>query len=73
MIQKISRRRFIGWIGAAGTAAFLPKQLLASNSEWTKISIFHTTDLHGNILPTTSYDGEGDLGGFARCASQIRL
>ena len=36
------------------------------------ISIFHTTDLHGHILPTSDYDGTADLGGFARCAAQIR-
>jgi 2',3'-cyclic-nucleotide 2'-phosphodiesterase (5'-nucleotidase family) len=36
------------------------------------ISIFHTTDLHGRILPTSSYEGLDDVGGFARCASCIR-
>ncbi len=37
-----------------------------------QISILHTTDLHGHILPTTDYAGNPDLGGFARCATQIR-
>jgi 2',3'-cyclic-nucleotide 2'-phosphodiesterase/3'-nucleotidase len=32
----------------------------------------HTTDLHGHILPTTSYEGVTDVGGLARCATQIR-
>jgi 2',3'-cyclic-nucleotide 2'-phosphodiesterase (5'-nucleotidase family) len=36
------------------------------------ISIFHTTDLHGHILPTQTYGGMADVGGFARCASCIR-
>lgn len=36
------------------------------------VSILHTTDLHGHILPTVSYEGVGDLGGLARCATQIR-
>lgn len=35
------------------------------------ISILHTTDLHGHILPTTDYHGRPDLGGFARCVTQI--
>lgn len=36
------------------------------------VSIFHTTDLHGRILPTSSYEGLDDVGGFARCATCIR-
>ena len=37
-----------------------------------RISILHTTDLHGHILPTADYDGRADLGGMARCVTQIR-
>lgn len=36
------------------------------------VSILHTTDLHGHILPATDYEGRRDLGGLARCATQIR-
>jgi 2',3'-cyclic-nucleotide 2'-phosphodiesterase/3'-nucleotidase len=36
------------------------------------ISILHTTDLHGHILPTSDYDGTADRGGLARCVTQIR-
>ncbi|MEI8063449.1 MAG: bifunctional UDP-sugar hydrolase/5'-nucleotidase [Verrucomicrobiota bacterium] len=36
------------------------------------ITILHTCDLHGNILPTDNYDGQTNLGGFARCATVIR-
>ncbi len=36
------------------------------------ISIFHTTDLHGHIVPTKTYGGRENVGGFARCASCIR-
>jgi len=35
------------------------------------VSIIHTTDLHGNVLPTADYSGEADLGGIARCATRI--
>lgn len=37
-----------------------------------QISILHTTDLHGHILPTVDYAGNPDVGGLARCATQIR-
>jgi 2',3'-cyclic-nucleotide 2'-phosphodiesterase/3'-nucleotidase len=36
------------------------------------ISILHTTDLHGHILPTSDYDGSTDRGGLARCVTQIQ-
>jgi 5'-nucleotidase / UDP-sugar diphosphatase len=36
------------------------------------ISILHTTDLHGHILPTSDYDEKTDRGGLARCVTQIR-
>ena len=36
------------------------------------ITILHTCDLHGNILPAVNYDGQTNLGGFARCATAIR-
>lgn len=35
------------------------------------VSIIHTTDLHGNVLPTSDYAGNADLGGIARCATRI--
>ena len=36
------------------------------------ITILHTCDLHGNVLPTESYEGKTNLGGIARCATAIR-
>lgn len=36
------------------------------------IVILHTCDLHGNILPTESYEGQTNVGGIARCATVIR-
>ncbi len=35
------------------------------------ITILHTTDLHGTILPTTDYEGNTDVGGLVRCATAI--
>ncbi len=66
----LSRRTFLaaggGWLGASVFAD------AAALRRGKTISIFHTTDLHGHILPTENYNGLGDLGGFARCATQIR-
>jgi 2',3'-cyclic-nucleotide 2'-phosphodiesterase (5'-nucleotidase family) len=36
------------------------------------ITILDTCDLHGNVLPTESYEGRTNLGGIARCATMIR-
>jgi len=44
----------------------------AVESDTVCISILHTTDLHGHILPTTDYNGNSDYGGLARCAAQLR-
>ena len=66
----VSRRRFL-----AASGAFLGSTLIsdaASVRRGKTISIFHTTDLHGRVLPTENYDGVGDIGGIARCATQIR-
>jgi 2',3'-cyclic-nucleotide 2'-phosphodiesterase (5'-nucleotidase family) len=68
-----SRRRFLlgtgAWLGglAFGSGADAPQA-----GRVRTISIFHTTDLHGRILPTQSYGGMTDVGGFARCVSCIR-
>ena len=70
-----SRREFlklsgqVGLISAVPTLASAPAAL---NPDTVCISILHTTDLHGHILPTFDYDGNPDRGGLARCATQIR-
>lgn len=74
-MHSYSRRDFLKTAGQAGLFCALPS--LAHATSWegadtVTISILHTTDLHGNILPTRDYDGNPDLGGFARCAEQIR-
>lgn len=35
------------------------------------IPILHTTDLHGHILPGPDYSNTPDLGGLARCVTQL--
>ncbi|MGF1657290.1 MAG: bifunctional metallophosphatase/5'-nucleotidase [Verrucomicrobiales bacterium] len=70
-MQAFSRREFLQLSGAAAVLGLLPHRLLASQ-DVEVVSIFHTTDLHGNVLPTATYDGTPDVGGFARCATQIK-
>jgi len=73
----IDRRTFLGHAGGIGAA--LSYAAAASADERADvlgrartISIFHTTDLHGRILPTSTYEGLDDVGGLARCATCIR-
>src|SRR5438105_11665563 len=70
-----SRRDFLKSLARVGAMTFLADGLAAaagSDSDTVTISILHTTDLHGHILPTVDYNGNFDLGGFARCVTQIR-
>src|SRR2546423_5190331 len=70
-----SRRDFLKGLARVGAMTFLADGLAAaggSASDTVTISILHTTDLHGHILPTSDYHGNANCGGFARCASQIR-
>lgn len=46
--------------------------MATASDDTVTISILHTTDLHGHIMPTVDYSGTPDLGGFARCVTQIR-
>jgi 5'-nucleotidase / UDP-sugar diphosphatase len=67
-----SRRRFLRLLGQGTLLAALPAPLWADEADAVTISILHTTDLHGHILPTVDYNDHPDLGGLARCATQIR-
>ena len=63
-----------GFLGGVATSAVLvgSRGLAADLGRARTVSIFHTTDLHGRILPTSTYEGLDDVGGFARCATCIR-
>src|SRR2546423_2228424 len=70
-----SRREFLNLAGRAGLVSAVPMLASATaalNPDTVCISILHTTDLHGHILPTADYNGNPDYGGLARCAAQIR-
>src|SRR5205809_1419316 len=70
-----TRRDFLRLAGQAGFLSAFPTLASAAaalESDTVCISILHTTDLHGHILPTADYDGNPDYGGLARCAAQIR-
>ena len=69
------RREFLRLLAGATLASTLPSWLRAAGipaQDLVTISILHTTDLHGHILPTTDYDGRTNLGGLARCVTRIR-
>src|SRR5712692_317666 len=70
-----TRRGFLKLDGPAGLLSAAPTLASAAatlNSNTVCISILHTTDIHGHILPTSDYDGNPDRGGLARCVTQIR-
>lgn len=70
-----SRRAFLRTLGGAGAITAFPYVAHGfdpGQADTVTVSILHTTDIHGHILPVSDYDGTPDLGGFARCATQIR-
>src|SRR6266478_4735309 len=70
-----TRRNFVKLIGRAGLISAVPNLAHAAavlSPDTVCISILHTTDLHGHILPASDYDGNPDRGGLARCVTQIR-
>src|SRR6266852_4644727 len=74
-MKSLSRRAFLKTISRAGLLCAAPSFARAAetlNPGTVTISILHTTDLHGHILPTVDYRGNPDLGGLARCITQIR-
>lgn len=36
-----------------------------------EITVIHTTDLHGHVLPTRDYEGRGNVGGMLRVATLV--
>jgi 5'-nucleotidase / UDP-sugar diphosphatase len=74
-VSSPTRRAFLKTIGQAGLFCAAPPMARSAatlDTDVVQISILHTTDLHGHILPTSDYARNADLGGFARCATQIR-
>jgi 2',3'-cyclic-nucleotide 2'-phosphodiesterase (5'-nucleotidase family) len=67
-----TRRRFMGLGAAAAAHGMMPFRASAEEMGFDKVSVIHTTDLHGNVLPTSTYDGVGNVGGLARCATRIK-
>ena len=70
------RRHFLRLLGGTAGALLRTNRLEAATplpADLARISVIHTTDLHGHVLPTLDYGGRADLGGFARCATQIAL
>lgn len=71
-LPALKRRAFIQTVGLASLVFFLPRaSVLAASADTCTISILHTTDLHGHLLPTRAYDGTENVGGLIRAAAQI--
>lgn len=71
--SQATRREFLATSAGAGVALLSGHAAAARDLGRARtISIFHTTDLHGRILPASTYEGLDDVGGFARCATCIR-
>lgn len=69
-----TRREFLKLVGQTGLISAVPgltRAAEALNPDTVCVSILHTTDLQGHILPTFDYKGNPDLGGMARCVTQI--
>jgi 2',3'-cyclic-nucleotide 2'-phosphodiesterase/3'-nucleotidase len=74
-VNSWSRRAFLRTLRDASAFCAIPSLARGAslvNPDTVTVSILHTTDLHGHILPTSDYDGTPDLGGLARCVTQIR-
>ena len=73
-VRPPDRREFLRLLaGATVGACFQPAGLRATAlpDDFVRLSLLHTTDLRGHILPTVDYHGRYGLGGFARCVTQI--
>ena len=68
------RRTFLAQAAAAGAVAATGPvaDAAADLGRARTVSIFHSTDLHGRIVPTSTYEGLDDVGGFARVATCLR-
>ncbi|MCB1094144.1 MAG: bifunctional metallophosphatase/5'-nucleotidase [Verrucomicrobiae bacterium] len=71
MGSSLNRRHFLRSSTAAGIG-LLAAPPGGQADDLVTVSIFYTTDLHGHILPTESYTGWKNVGGLARCATQIQ-
>ena len=73
-MSTLERRKLLRGSALTGASLVIPKGLQAARSARSvrTVSLFHTTDLHGHIRPTQTYQGVAGVGGLARCASQIR-
>lgn len=72
-----TRREILRKLGGGVLAASVPWSVFAEEDDLVTVSILNTTDLHGHIVPTHTYaenDGSftDDVGGMARCVTQIR-
>ena len=75
--SNFGRREILRNLGATVLMTSVPSSVFAEDDDLVTVSILNTTDLHGHIVPTEMYpekDGSvvKDVGGLARCITQIR-
>jgi 2',3'-cyclic-nucleotide 2'-phosphodiesterase (5'-nucleotidase family) len=70
----IPRRRFLKSIAGSLASVSLSGRGWSADGDGqtVTVSILNTTDLHGHIMPAKTYEGEENVGGLARCVTQIR-
>ncbi len=66
MKRKLLRR------GARGAAWFCLALAAGLRAEVVAVTIFHTTDLHGNFMPATDYEGNTGVGGMYQLATVLQ-
>lgn len=70
---ELSRRKFIRNLTAGSLAlAIGGARLSAAEPDTVTVTLIHTADLHGHVLPRQFSSEPGGLGGMARVATQIR-
>ncbi len=70
----LPRRRFLQTLAGSAATLSLPRSAWSADGDGktVTVSIFNTTDLHGHIMSAKTYEGEENVGGLARCVTQIR-
>jgi 2',3'-cyclic-nucleotide 2'-phosphodiesterase/3'-nucleotidase len=63
---------YIAWVLAVSLAAAVSSGAIAGDEETVKLTILHTSDLHGSVLPFDDYANRpSDRGSLAQVATMV--